>query len=73
MNGAAFLEALAACVGKAHVRCDEREIAPFLADWRGRYRGRALAVVQPASTEEVAAVVRCCHSHGVHVLSLIHI
>ena len=50
MNGAAFLEALAACVGKAHVRCDEREIAPFLADWRGRYRGRALAVVQPAST-----------------------
>lgn len=68
MNGAAFLEALAACVGKAHVRCDEREIAPFLADWRGRYRGRALAVVQPASTEEVAAVVRCCHSHGVHVV-----
>jgi len=30
MNGAAFLEALAACVGKAHVRCDEREIALFL-------------------------------------------
>lgn len=44
MNDAGFLEALAACVGKSHVHCEEREISPFLVDWRGRYRGRALTM-----------------------------
>ena len=29
-------------------------------DWRGRYRGRALCVVRPGSTSEVAAVVKAC-------------
>lgn len=68
MNDAGFLEALAACVGKSHVHCEEREISPFLVDWRGRYRGRALAVVRPATTGEVAAVVRCCRTYGAHVV-----
>ena len=30
---------------------------PMLVDWRGQYRGKAAAVVKPASTEEVAQVV----------------
>ena len=42
--------------------------APFLVDWRGRYRGEALAVVRPGSTEEVAAVVRVCMAHGVPIV-----
>jgi hypothetical protein len=29
-------------------------------DWRRRWHGRALAVVRPGSTDEVAAVVRAC-------------
>jgi FAD/FMN-containing dehydrogenase len=29
-------------------------------DWRGRYRGRAVAVVKPGSTAEVASVVKYC-------------
>jgi FAD/FMN-containing dehydrogenase len=33
-------------------------------DWRGRAHGRALAVVQPQSTAEVAAVVKACAAHG---------
>ena len=33
---------------------------PYLREWRGLYHGAAAAVVAPASTEEVAAVVRAC-------------
>lgn len=40
-------------------------MAPHLADWRGRYLGAARCVVRPASTEEVAAVVRVCAQAGV--------
>ena len=36
------------------------DIAPWLTDWRGRYTGRALALAAPASTQEVAALVKLC-------------
>ncbi|RZT94794.1 FAD/FMN-containing dehydrogenase [Advenella incenata] len=36
---------------------------PYLTDWRGRYTGQALAVVRPASVEQVAQVVRTCVEH----------
>ena len=39
---------------------DPGEMAPRLTDWRGLYQGRAVAVVRPANTGEVAAVVRLC-------------
>ncbi|SMH47646.1 FAD-binding oxidoreductase [Azospirillum agricola] len=50
---------LRAVVGPDHV-LTAADTAPFLADWRGRYRGAALAVVRPADTAEVAALVRLC-------------
>ncbi|MFZ5522320.1 MAG: FAD-binding oxidoreductase [Pseudomonadota bacterium] len=37
-------------------------------DWRGRWAGRALAVVQPRSTAEVADVVRLCAQAGVCIV-----
>ena len=36
---------------------------PWLTDWRGRYTGRAAAMVSPASTAEVAAIVRIASQH----------
>ena len=33
------------------------DIAPWLTDWRGRYHGHAPALLAPASTAEVAAIV----------------
>jgi len=47
-------------VGAAHVLRGAADTEPFVADWRGRYRGTALCVVRPAGTAEVAAVVRLC-------------
>jgi FAD/FMN-containing dehydrogenase len=36
------------------------DMAPWLTDWRGRYRGKAAALLSPASAEEVAEIVRLC-------------
>ena len=59
---------LAAIVGRRHVVAESEDQEPFLVDWRGRYRGRALAVVKPADTAEVAAVIRLCAGQGVAVV-----
>jgi FAD/FMN-containing dehydrogenase len=56
---------LRAIVGAAHVLEAEADMAPFLSDWRGRYHGRARAVVLPRDTAEVAAVVAACAQAGV--------
>jgi FAD/FMN-containing dehydrogenase len=43
-------------------------MSPYLTDYRGNYVGRALAVVKPADTGEVAAVVRLCAESGVPIV-----
>lgn len=53
------LDALRACVGAAQVLTGA-DAQTYAVDWRERYRGTALAVVRPATTNEVAAVVRLC-------------
>ncbi len=50
----------AAIVGAPNVITDATDMAPHLADWRDLYRGKAIAVVRPATTAEVAALVRLC-------------
>jgi FAD/FMN-containing dehydrogenase len=55
-----LIEQLNAVVGKAAVITDPQEAAPYATDWRKRYFGIPLAVVKPASTAEVAAVVKLC-------------
>ncbi|WP_342115014.1 FAD-binding oxidoreductase [Pseudoduganella sp. OTU4001] len=60
MDSTAFLDACRALLGEAHVIADEAGMAPYLRDWRGRFTGRALAVLRPADTSQVAATVRLC-------------
>ncbi|WP_419736265.1 FAD-binding oxidoreductase [Pseudomonas sp. COR18] len=50
-------------LGAAHVR-DGVDGAAWLSDKHRVYHGKVVAVVHPASTEEVAAVVRVCAHHG---------
>ncbi|QGZ54346.1 FAD-binding oxidoreductase [Paraburkholderia acidiphila] len=61
----AFLDACAAAIGAQNVLTDAHDTAPYLADWRRRYQGAALAVLCPANTNEVAAVVKLAHEHRV--------
>jgi FAD/FMN-containing dehydrogenase len=54
-----LLTTLRGIVGPAHV-LNEGDLSAWEQDWRKRSRGKALAVVRPGSTEEVAAVVKAC-------------
>lgn len=55
----AFLDQLRQIVGAAHVLTDG-DLAAWEQDWRKRVQGKALAVVRPADTAQVAAVVKAC-------------
>src|SRR5437899_3375568 len=55
-----FIEEIQAIVGPAGLITLPQEVAPYASDWRKRYLGRPAAVVKPASTAEVAEVVRAC-------------
>jgi FAD/FMN-containing dehydrogenase len=44
---------------------DPSDLAPFLTDWRRKWTGRAQAVAQPDTTDDVAAIVRWCAARGV--------
>ncbi len=61
------LKLLEQIVGATQVLTGEA-MTPYLVDWRGRYRGDALAVVRPGSTEEVASVVRLCAEHKIPIV-----
>jgi len=60
----ALLDRLRSIVG-ARGLVDPVEQEPMLVDWRGQYRGRAAAVVKPASTEEVSRVVALLAAQGI--------
>ena len=63
-----FLEQCRTVVGAAFVLTDGADTAAHLTDWRRRYTGTALAVIKPASTDEVAAIVRLCNEFRVPVV-----
>ncbi len=60
MSAADLPARLAAIVGPQGIITEPAAMAPLLTDWRGIYLGAAVAVVRPANTAEVAAVVRVC-------------
>ena len=60
---------LAGIVGPAHVLTEPELRAPYETDWTRRFTGRARAVVRPADTPQVAAVVRACAEHQVPVVT----
>jgi glycolate oxidase len=60
----ALLDALRTVVGDSHLRLDDAGLVEYGAD--GQRRGHpAEAVVIPADTAQVAAIVRACVEHGV--------
>ena len=63
-----LLQAFADAIGVEHVLTRDDEVAPYLTDWRGRYHGRARAVLRPADAPAVAEVVRLCAQAGVPVV-----
>ncbi|MCU1487827.1 MAG: linked oxidase domain protein [Actinomycetia bacterium] len=64
----ALFASLRSIVGDAHVLVDADLRAGYEVDWTGRFQGSTPAVVRPASTDEVAAVVRACAGAGVAIV-----
>jgi FAD/FMN-containing dehydrogenase len=60
-----LLGELSALLGPRGFTRAEDDMAPWLADWRGRYHGAAAALLSPFSTKEVAAIVARCADAGV--------
>ncbi|BHH83829.1 FAD-binding oxidoreductase [Desulforhopalus sp. 52FAK] len=63
----AVVDELQKIVGDKGLTSSIDEMAPFLKERRGLYEGNCLAVVQPASTEEVSQVVRYCKENGISI------
>ncbi len=60
-----MIDGLANMLGAKGFTADPADIEPWCRDWRGRYQGRARAMVSPSNTNEVAAVVAYARDHRV--------
>lgn len=67
MTSTALLDSLRQIVGATHV-LTEGDLSAYEQDWRKRVHGKALAVVRPGNTAEVAAVVKACAATGVAIV-----
>ncbi|RMX06868.1 FAD-binding oxidoreductase [Corticibacter populi] len=59
-----------ALIGDAHVLSSDRgdDLSAYTRDWRNKFEGPALAVLRPANTEEVQAIVRLAAATGVAIV-----
>jgi len=60
MSATELLGAIRGVVGTRGLLTDPADTAAYCEDWRRLYRGHTPAVVRPADTAELAAVVRLC-------------
>ncbi|TRD12384.1 FAD-binding oxidoreductase [Erythrobacter insulae] len=67
-NQKAFLGAARELLGEKGLTCDEDDLIPWTTDWRGRYSGSAIALASPASTDEVAALVKLCADYSIPIV-----
>ena len=65
---AEILQALTAIVGPQYCLNTAEDTAAYTIDYRRIYQGQAVAVVLPASTEQVSRVMAWCHAHEVAVV-----
>ena len=66
-----LIDTLRHALGAGHVLTHDdpaTDLSPWEHDWRQRAKGKALAVVRPGSTAEVAAVVKACAAAGVSIV-----
>jgi FAD/FMN-containing dehydrogenase len=63
-----IVETLRERLGADRVITDAGDMAPWLSDWRGLYHGKALALVEPRSTAEVAGIVRLAAETGTPIV-----
>ena len=63
-----FIRQCCNAIGSSHVLTDKDETFAYEQEWRQRFTGNALAVLRPASTQEVAGLITLCNTFGVSVV-----
>ncbi len=63
-----FRSALTSLVGEKGCLFDPGDTTAYCEDWRQIYRGQTPAVVRPASTAEVASIVRLCAERRIAIV-----
>ena len=63
-----LLVRFAEIVGEANALVRAEDQAGYLREWRDLYVGRALAVLRPASTQEVSRILALANEHGIGVV-----
>ncbi len=63
-----LLARFAGIVGEAHVLTRLEDQAGYLREWRDLYVGKALAVLRPASTDEVSRILALANEHGIGIV-----
>ena len=63
-----FLAELVEIIGQKACLTDEQALEPHVTEWRNVLHGRALAMASPATTAQVADVVRLCAREGVAIV-----
>ncbi len=66
---AAMLAELAPVLGPKGIVTDPATIAPWLEDWRKRWRGAAPAILSPETTAQVAAILAAATRHRVPLVA----
>jgi FAD/FMN-containing dehydrogenase len=63
-----LIEQFSTALGKQYVLTEDVDKAPYLTDWRKRYTGKALAVLLPKTTDEVAKLVKLCAANHIAIV-----
>ncbi len=63
-----LIATLGSILGPKGLLTDAHDMAPYTTDWRGQFKGEAIAVARPANTQEVADTVKACAAAGVAIV-----
>ena len=64
----AFINQLYSVLDKKYILISDEDKAPYLTDWRKKFTGKALAIVLPDSSDEVASIVSLCAANQVPIV-----
>lgn len=63
-----LLDRLRQIVGDKGFSNDAHDMSPWLTDWRGKYHGKAAAMLSPNSTAQISQIMSLCHDARVAVV-----
>ena len=64
-----FIDQLKEVLEQKYILIEDQDKAPYLTDWRKRYTGKALAVLLPRTSEEVAQIVKLCAANQIAIVT----